>query len=103
MRRTVNQLQSSFNKSSTAQPANENPESELIGGASFLGHFIKQLECVVESTGFAEGVDDEVEGVGVRGDTCGNHVGVEPRGEVGAVVMERGAEEEVVERGRRRG
>lgn len=48
-------------------------------------------------------MDDEVEGVSVGGDTCGDHVGVEPRGEVGAVVLESGAEEEVVEGGRGRG
>lgn len=52
---------------------------------------------MVEGARVAEGPDEEVEGVGLRGDTCGDHVGVEPRDEVGAVVLDGGAEKEVVE------
>ena len=65
-----------FNEPSTAQPLNEDPEGELIGAASFLGHFVEQLEGLIESLRLAEGVDEEVEVVGLRGDTCGEHVGV---------------------------
>ena len=65
-----------FNEASAAQAANEDPESELIGAASFLGHFFEQLECMIESARLAERMDEEVEGVGLRGDTCGEHVGV---------------------------
>lgn len=52
---------------------------------------------MVEGARIAERLDEKVEGVGLRGDTCGNHVSVEPRDEVGAVVLDGGAEEEVVE------
>jgi len=41
-------------------------------------------------------MDEEVESVGLRGHTCGDHVSVHPCGEVGAVMLEGGAEEEVV-------
>ena len=70
-----------FNEASAAQAANEDPESELIGAASFLGHFFEQLECMIESARLAERMDEEVEGVGLRGDTCGEHVGVQRRGQ----------------------
>lgn len=70
-----------FNEPSTAQPLNEDPEGELIGAASFLGHFVEQLEGLIESLRLAEGVDEEVEVVGLRGDTYGEHVGVQRRGQ----------------------
>ena len=33
-------------------------------------------------------MDEEVESVGLRGHTCGDHVSVHPCGEVGAVMLE---------------
>lgn len=52
---------------------------------------------MIEGARVAERPDEEVKGVGLRGETCGDHVCVEPRDEVGAVVLDGGAEEEVVE------